>query len=259
MPSRRRSRSNAVAKLSGSSARMTPRLPDSTVGLTTTGNDRRSSRDIASTETGTVMNDGVGRPALFSFSRDQALVARRGRGIRRMAGQPQQARQIRRHHGRPIADGQDRIHRTHPRRPSAGCRPSAILHGIARQSRRRSTDRRAGRSDRSRRSSSTPSLRRGFSKHARLIAGRGRQQEDALLPRARRHERLPSMMSSRRVIAEPPALRWAQLNSTKARSYTESTLAKAGPDQLAARLRHAACRRSQARTAANASSRASRV
>jgi hypothetical protein len=72
-PKSRRTRSNAVAKLTASSARITPRLADSTVGFTTTGNDKRSSSDIASVAAGTVTNEGVGSPAALSFWRMRRL------------------------------------------------------------------------------------------------------------------------------------------------------------------------------------------
>ena len=52
---------------------MTPRLAESTVGFTTTGNDTRSSSAIASLPAGTVMKVGVSRPAAFSFSRINRL------------------------------------------------------------------------------------------------------------------------------------------------------------------------------------------
>jgi hypothetical protein len=71
--SNRRTRSNAVAKLNASSARITPRLAESTVGLTTTGSVRLASRCTGSAATGTVTKAGVSSPAFFSFSRVKRL------------------------------------------------------------------------------------------------------------------------------------------------------------------------------------------
>ena len=112
--SRRRTRSNAVAKLSGvvganhaAAARQHRRLDDDRERHAI--EQRRRHRP----QPARVMNDGVGSPAAFSFSRVRRLSRAARRRFGRMARQAQQARQIRRHHRRPIAD------REHARRPAA--------------------------------------------------------------------------------------------------------------------------------------------
>ena len=103
---------------------MTPRLADNTVGLMTTGNDDAiEQRHRGSAAAGTVMNDGVGSPAAFSFSRDRRLSRAAARRFRRMARQPEQARQVRGQHRRPIADREHGVDRT---------RLERLQHGIDR-------------------------------------------------------------------------------------------------------------------------------
>ena len=69
-------RSMAAAASAGESARITPRLPDSAVGLITQGYDTPGSRATSSgrAASGTRTNHGVARPAALKRRRARSLL-----------------------------------------------------------------------------------------------------------------------------------------------------------------------------------------
>ena len=95
----------------GSSARITPRLPDSATGLTTHGNasDLASARGFASIATATKprhRQTGVAKPLARAL-----LVARDRRGLGGWPGSPSASRDARGDHRRPVADREDAVER----------------------------------------------------------------------------------------------------------------------------------------------------
>ena len=150
-----RSRSNAATSAGSSSARMTPRLPDSASGFTTHGKSTGSSERGIGGEIDRATNQGpAGRPraaARASRSLLRAIVAA-GDGV---PGRPS-ASHARRDDGRPIADRQHAVDRLLDARLARSPRSTRSRRGTGSGSPRPATDPRARCTDRSQ----TPDPRR---------------------------------------------------------------------------------------------------
>ena len=179
---------------------------------------------------GTAKNSGTGRPAALSRSRDSRLSRAIDRRVGRVTGQSQQPREVRRHHGRAIADGQhagdrprlERLQDGIDRSPffvktdGNGAVAPRVVEVIAAVGGVDDLD--AERSPPPRRTCASGN--RWWSPAAGRAAAPG--------PAVTRASASMSSSFSTAFIAEQPALRWAPLNSTRARPGTGSTVRGCG-------------------------------
>ena len=173
-----RSRWNAATSSDLESTRITPRLPESSSGLTTHGNARSSASAAGSAEMWAGTNDGTGRPASRSRSRLCSLLRATIGRERRMAREPEAFENPRGNDRRPIADRKHAVDRALDRRVQDRRRRSELVVEADRQRlvAPRVVEHVAaiGRVD----EIDAEPLRR-LAERARLVSGRRRKQQDS--------------------------------------------------------------------------------